>query len=173
MVFTDFWWIAKVFPKKALNNAYDSTFNTDKAKSQKFSLHFDETQWTMKLFSHSFYRSWHVLNSSKNCVLLTLMQVCIKHNRTLKPLSLFVWKYTALEESVLTNVAQLHPTYICYSTFISSCIFYTNWWQYFKQYIQVLYMYLKYFLGNFQKRNLILECMHNDMVDYSSQKPFV
>ena len=38
--FADFWGTTKVFPTNALSNG--STFNTDEAKPQKFSLHLDE-----------------------------------------------------------------------------------------------------------------------------------
>ena len=53
--------------------------------------------------------------------------VSVKYNKTLKTLPLVCIKYTALDESLVTNIALgFASCYICHSTLISSCIFHTN-----------------------------------------------
>ena len=47
---------------------------------------------------------------------------------------MFIWKYTALGESLMTNIAvSFVLCYICHLILTSSCIYPTNWQQCFKQ----------------------------------------
>ena len=61
---------------------------------------------------------------SKMCILLTL-SYSVKYNKTLKHCHFICMKvYTALGESLVTNIAlNFALYYICHSTLTSSCIF--------------------------------------------------
>ena len=59
--------------------------------------------------------------------------VSVKYNKTLKTLRFVCIKCTALDVSLMTNIAlDFASCYICHWTLISSCIFQTNWRQCFK-----------------------------------------